>query len=317
MISFKTLIKTVALFPHKLWGNAWVVLLYTATIWGCNAVAAKLATSQISPMCLVFLRWVVVCSILGVFIRKSISQHSTKLVCSWKKLLWMGFSGFTGFSALFYLAAYKTTAVNITLLQSSMPPMVMLGAIVVFKEKVTGFRILGMIMALSGMFVIATHGSFDKLLSFDFNIGDIAIILACLLYAAYTLALRSRPLIPSLVFFFGMSISALLSSLLLAVGEILAGYAYWPTMKGWGILLFVAFGPSLTAQLAYMRGVELIGPSRASLFPSLVPAFGSLFSIIILGEHFESYHAIALVLGLGGLYLAESKLRVLNSLKAI
>ena len=40
----------------KVWGNPWIVLLYTASVWGCNAVAEKLAVSQISPMCLVFFK---------------------------------------------------------------------------------------------------------------------------------------------------------------------------------------------------------------------------------------------------------------------
>ncbi len=309
------MLKILKSFPHKIWGNAWIVLLYTASIWGCNAVAAKLATNQISPMCLVFLRWVIVCSILGFFLKKAINSNAHTLLASWKKLLWMGFAGFTGFSALFYLAAYKTTAVNITLLQSSMPPLVMLGAILFFKEKVTLIRVLGMSLALGGMFVIATRGNLAELLQLNFNIGDVAIILACLLYAAYTLSLRSRPLVPSLVFFFGMSISALISSLPLAIGEVVADYAYWPSTEGLLILIFVAFGPSLTAQLAYMRGVELIGPARASLFPSLVPAFGALFSILILGENFEGYHLCALILGVGGVYIAEAKFGKVNTLK--
>lgn len=302
------MIKTIKSLSLKVWGNPWIVLLYTASIWGCNAVAAKLAVNQISPMCLVFLRWVLVCSILGFFIKKSISLNLPVLFSSWKKLLWMGFAGFTGFSALFYLAAYKTTAVNITLLQSSMPPLVMLGAIVFFKEKVSIVRVVGMVLALIGMFVIATQGEIERLVQLNFNAGDSAIILACILYAAYTLSLRNRPLLPSIVFFFGMSISALISSLPLAVGEILTGHAYWPSLQGFYILLFVTLGPTLTAQLAYMRGVALIGPARASLFPSLVPAFGALFSIVILGENFEGYHLGALILGVGGIFIAESKL---------
>ena len=56
-----------------------------------------------------------------------------------------------------------------------------------------------------------------------------------------------------------MSISALISSLPLAAGEILTGYTYWPSIQGFYILLFVTLGPTLTAQLAYMRGVVLIG----------------------------------------------------------
>lgn len=284
-------------------------MLYTAVIWGCNAVAARMATGEISPMCLVFLRWLIVCSILGWIIRRQVMKDAHVLLASWKRLLGMGFAGFTGFSALFYLAAYKTTAVNITILQSSMPPLVMLGAWVFFKERVTGMRLIGMLMALSGIIVIATRGDMDTLTSMAFNLGDLAIVLACVLYAVYTLSLRNRPAVPSLVFFFGMSISALLSSLPLAAVEIATGHAYWPSITGFAILLFVAFGPSLTAQLAYMRGVELIGPGRASLFPSLVPAFGALFAVIILGESFAPYHALALLLGLGGVYLSEVKSR--------
>jgi len=301
------MMKRLGALPGLIWSQGWLVLLYTATVWGCNAVAAKMATGEISPMCLVFLRWLIVCSILGWMIRIQILKHIDVLLVSWKRLMAMGFAGFTGFSALFYLAAYKTTAVNITILQSSMPPLVLLGAWLFFKERVSGLRFIGMVMALSGMVVIATQGRLDTLMTMSFNAGDLAIVLACMLYAAYTLSLRNRPALPSLVFFFGMSISALVSSLPLAIVEVASGHAYWPSMTGFLILLFVAFGPSLTAQLAYMRGVELLGPGRASLYPSLVPALGALFAVVILGEPFAFYHGMALMLGLGGIYLSEIK----------
>lgn len=309
------MIRLFTALSRYIWSQGWLVLLYTAIIWGCNAVAARMATGEISPMCLVFLRWLIVCSIMGWMLRREISKDAHVLLASWKRLLGMGFAGFTGFSALFYLAAYKTTAVNITILQSSMPPMVMLGGWLFFKERVTGLRFVGMVMALSGMAVVATRGDIETLTAMTFNAGDIAIVLACMLYAIYTLSLRNRPKVPSLVFFFGMSISALLSSLPLAAGEIALGHAYWPSLKGFVLLLFVAFGPSLTAQLAYMRGVELIGPGRASLFPSLVPAFGALFAVVILGESFAPFHALALTLGLGGVYLSEIRARPMGLLK--
>lgn len=54
-----------------------------------------------------------------------------------------------------------------------------------------------------------------------------------------------------------------------------------------------------------MRGVALIGPGRAGLFANLVPVFGSVLAFFLLGEGFHVHHAIALVLGLGGIWLAE------------
>jgi len=291
--------------PRRIWNQGWLVLMYTATIWGCNAVAARLAVGEISPMCLVFLRWLIVCSILGWLMRRQILEYRMSLLTHWKRLVAMGVAGFTGFSALFYLAAYETTALNITLLQSAMPPMVILGAWLLFSERITYIRSVGMSMALTGVAVVATEGHLSRISGMSFNIGDMAMLAACALYAAYTLALRARPALPFLVMFFGMSVAALATSLPLALGEIAWGKAYWPSLTGWLVLLFVAFGPSLTAQLAYMRGVELLGPGRASLFPSLVPALGAFFAVLFLDEHFAPYHAVALGLGLGGVYLSE------------
>ncbi|MCB5190913.1 DMT family transporter [Methylobacillus arboreus] len=297
---------------RKLWHSPILLLLYTASIWGCNAVAAKLATGNISPMSLVLLRWLIVCAVLAFFLQQPIRREWPLLRANWRRFLWLGFAGFTGFSALFYLAAYKTTAVNITLLQTSMPPFIMLGAWLFFKEQISSASVAGMIMALCGMVLIASQGRLETLAGLSFNLGDIAIILACLLYAAYTLSIRKRPVMPALVFFFGMSIGGLVTALPLLLAEAMAGYTYWPNATGWWILLFVTFGPTLTAQLAYMRGVELIGPSRASLFPCLVPALGALFAVLILGEPFLFHHGLALVLGLGGVYLAEVRVKLLK-----
>jgi drug/metabolite transporter (DMT)-like permease len=51
--------------------------------------------------------------------------------------------------------------------------------------------------------------------------------------------------------------------------------------------------------------VSLIGSNRAGLFINLVPIFGTLLAIIFLGEAFYFYHAIAIVLVLGGIWIAE------------
>jgi drug/metabolite transporter (DMT)-like permease len=51
--------------------------------------------------------------------------------------------------------------------------------------------------------------------------------------------------------------------------------------------------------------VELIGANRAGLFINLVPIFGTLLSIVILGEDIHLYHALAMIMVLGGIWLAE------------
>ena len=59
------------------------------------------------------------------------------------------------------------------------------------------------------------------------------------------------------------------------------------------------------SQIFYMRGVELIGPGRAGVFVNLVPAFGALMAVVLLGEPFAAYHVVALALVVGGIAIAQ------------
>ena len=130
-------------------------------------------------------------------------------------------------------------------------------------------------------------------------------MIACTSYAVYTIALRDRPRVSGFVFFSVLAGAALLISLPLLVYEVAAGLVVWPDALGWAVLLYVALLPSLLSQIFFMRSVELIGPNRAGLFVNLVPVFGAILGVALLGEPFRAYHAIALFLVLGGIWLAE------------
>ena len=54
-----------------------------------------------------------------------------------------------------------------------------------------------------------------------------------------------------------------------------------------------------------LDGVELIGANRASLFINLIPLFGALGAVLILGEQLQPFHMIAGALVIAGIVLAE------------
>ena len=289
--------------------RAWLLMIATTMLWGGNGVASRLAVGRITPMSLVFIRWLAVCLMLGFALYPQIRAHRAELYAHrWRILLMSGF-GFTGFTVLFYLAAYYTTAVNITLLQSSIPPMVLLLSIVLVGIRPTAMQLVGMAVTLIGVALIATHGEPLKILQTKFNYGDVLVLIACVFYAGYTFSLRSRPAVPQLVFFSALAFAALLTSFPFMVAEVATGNFHWPTPSGVLVLLFVALGPSLASQLFYMRAVALIGPNRAGLFSNLTPIFGALFAVLILGEEFHVYHALALAFALTGIWLAEQRAR--------
>ncbi|CAN7214147.1 DMT family transporter [Phenylobacterium sp. LjRoot219] len=287
----------------------YLLLVLTTLAWGGNAVASRLAVGEISPMLLTAGRWSLVLAIVGVLGRDAIARNAARMRAQWRPILAMGVCGFTAFNALFYVAGHLTSAVNISILQGSIPILVMLGALALHQTPVKAGQVLGMLITLAGVLTVASHGDLAGLARLRFNPGDLLMLVACVLYAGYTLGLRGREGVSTLWFFAGLAAAAFASSLPLAFAELALGQAEAPTGRGWAILLYVALAPSFVAQLFYMRAVQLIGPARAGLFVNLVPVFGALLAVLLIGEPFRPHHAAALGLVLLGIALAETSAR--------
>jgi drug/metabolite transporter (DMT)-like permease len=294
---------------RRLYRRPYLLLTLTMLAWGGNAVAGRLAVGEVSPMVLTAGRWALVLAALALTTGRQIRDGLPQLRAQWRATLAMGTAGFTGFNALFYVAAHHTSAVNIAILQGSIPVLVLLGGLILHSTTIRPGQALGVAVTLAGVALVASHGDLVGLARLQFNLGDLMMLVACALYAGYTLALRGRPGASSLAFFAGLAAAAFVSSLPLVAAEIGLGEAQWPTARGWAILAYLALLPSFLAQLFYMRGVELIGPGRAGLFINLVPVFGALLAVAILHEPFGVHHALALLLVLAGILIAERSAR--------
>ena len=73
------------------------------------------------------------------------------------------------------------------------------------------------------------------------------------------------------------------------------------------ILSVIIIFPSLLAQILFMKGVKIVGPSLSGLYTNLVPLFTSVLAIIVLDENFHIYHLISLVIIFLGIYIFERK----------
>ncbi|MCO4055511.1 MAG: DMT family transporter [Bosea sp.] len=290
---------------RRAWASPYLLLALTTLLWGGNAIASRIAIDNVSPMALTSLRWVGVALIFPVMFRKELVAHWPTIRANAPKLVWMGFIGFTLFNALMYLAGHSTTAINMGIIQGAIPVMVMAGAFALHGARLTPLQIVGVLVTMLGVALTAARGDLAALSTLAVAQGDILMITACAFYAGYTLALRRRPQLPALVFFTCLAIVACIGSLALLGWEIAAGQVLWPNAKGWLLVLYVTVGPSIASQLMFMRGVELIGPSRAGLFVNLVPIWAAILAVVLIAEPFAAYHAVALALVLGGIWLAE------------
>ena len=73
------------------------------------------------------------------------------------------------------------------------------------------------------------------------------------------------------------------------------------------ILFYVVIFPALIAYYCWQKGVEIVGPNRATMFIQLMPLLSALLAIIIFQEKFEFYHFIGALFILSGIYLSNRR----------
>jgi drug/metabolite transporter (DMT)-like permease len=286
--------------------RAYLYLLLTMFLWAGNSVAGKLAVGHISPMILVTLRWVLAFGVLGAIGWKQFLADWPRVRRRLLLLFLLGTCGFTFFNALFYTALIHTTAINVSIEQAGMPMLVILINFLLFRLRATWLQLVGAVVTIAGVAITACHGDPRQLLALGLNVGDGMMLIAVVLYSGYTVFLRFKPDIHWKSLMLALSFFSFVTALPFAWWEIGTGRAIYPDLTGWTIAFYVALFPSAIAQILYIRGNELIGSNRASLFINLVPIFGTLLAVVLVGEKFQSYHALAMVLVLGGIWLAEN-----------
>jgi len=281
-------------------------LLFLATLgWGSNTIASRLAVGEVSPMLLIFFRWgFVVVILLSLYWRRMIDEWPI-IRPRLKWLLIMGGCGLSLFNAFFYIAAHSTTAVNLGIIQSTMPGMILLGSFMFFGDRINRLQFSGLLLTLLGVGVIVTKGSLEQLMQLTFNHGDLLMIFACSFYAMYTVGLKSRPKISGMVMLAYFSVAAFLMTIPLMIFESFIYGTVMPGVKGFAIVFYIAIVPSFLSQIFFMRGVDLIGPGSAGLYANLVPIFSAIMAVLLLSEEFALFHLAAMLLVFGGIGLFE------------
>jgi drug/metabolite transporter (DMT)-like permease len=172
-------------------------------------------------------------------------------------------------------------------------------------EQPTRRVVAGLAVALVGVVVVADPvGSVGS----ERLIGDALFVGAAASWAVYTLAGRHATAR------FG-SVSANVyatacGSLLLLPVTFFAGG--WSPLgrapaQAWASIAYLSVLGTVVGFVAFYEGVRLIGSARASSFALLVPIFGVLSSVLVLGERLRTNLAVGGAIVLVGLWLAESR----------
>lgn len=286
--------------------NGILLAVITTLLWGGNAVAGKFAIGNVSPLLLTLFRWMIAAALLAFFGWRHLREDGPTIRKHLGFLFIAGAFGFAGFNGLLYTSLKYTSAINVTILQSAMPMFIFALNFLLFGLHMHWAHAVGYSITLVGVLLVAAQGDFTNLAEMSFNKGDLIMLIAVVVYSAYSVSLRAKPNLHWMSFLTVLVVAACITSIPMAVAEYWMGESIAPTnVTGWSVIAFTALFPSIISQAAWIRCNELLGGNTASLFLNLVPIFGALLSVILLGETFYSYHAIALSMVIGGIVIAQ------------
>jgi drug/metabolite transporter (DMT)-like permease len=291
-----------------LFDQPYVLLSLTSLFWAGNTVLGRFIAGHVPPITLAFIRWGGACVLLLPFAAPHIRRDWPVIRNHVGLMTVLALTGFTAYNTMAYIGLQYTSAINGLLLQSTAPLFIALWAFMLFGERVTPRQAGGVLVSLTGVVVILCRGSLDVLFAIAFNRGDIWFLVALVIYAYYTAALRGRPRMHPLSFLaVAMGWGAVLLTPFVAWEIAWSGRTPVFDAETFATFAYVCIFPSLLGYLFLHRGIELIGANRAAPFVHLVPVFGSVLAIVLLGEPLQLYQAIGYALVFAGITVATRK----------
>jgi drug/metabolite transporter (DMT)-like permease len=283
-----------------------LLLSGAALLWAGNFVLGRAMRGHIPPIGLAFWRWALALAVLLLLFGRRLAAQRTPLLARWKLVVLLGILGVGNFNLFVYLGLQQTTATNALLLNAAAPAFIVVLSFLSGLGRPTGRLLLGVALSLLGVAAILSQGRASTLLELRLNPGDLWVLAAVLSWSLYTVLLSRRPS--------GVEPMVLLTALVLVGTAWIAPFYAWEIARGLrvtfdlvtaGSVLYVGVFASLVAYASWNAGVAQAGASRAGVFLNLMPAFGTLLAVALLGEPFRLFQAVGIGLIVAGVTLGQ------------
>ncbi len=290
----------------KFLDNGYVLMVVTAALWSANSTIGRGVHDEVPPIGLAFWRFVVALPIFAALAWPHLHRDIRVAIRHWPTIVALSVLSISTYNAFIYIGLNHTTAINMVLINTVRPAIIVLMSLVFFHEPVSRTQALGLALGVLGTGVLLFRGDIEAALNLELNVGDLWILAATVSWAIYTVFLHKRPPDMHSASFLAIAtaigVTALLPFYLWEARFVEAVPLTQTTL--WSVAYLAIFA-SVMAYLAYNRVVDLLGANRAGVVSYLIPAFGVALAIAFLGETIHPFHVVGIALLLGGTYLGS------------
>ena len=206
----------------------------------------------------------------------------------------------------FFKGLALTSPVNAAIIMTSSPIIVLLAALLMGREKLTGVKTLGVLLGAIGTYLLVTKdgASFEN----QHFVGDLLILVNASSYALFLVL--AKPLMAKYhpitvikwVFFMGSFIVVPV-----ALGEFLATDWQSFTQGAWGALVYVVIGTTFLNFLLNGWALRHVEASVVSVYVYLQPLLATLIAVLLFAAPLDWHVLIFGVLIMSGVFLTGRK----------
>jgi drug/metabolite transporter (DMT)-like permease len=290
----------------------YLYLLITMALFGSAFTSSKVVVGQIPHDVAAALRFGGGAVIL-VFVL-CLRPGSTGF--SWRDLSRAGAVGLIGvfaYNFIFFWALSLAPAIDGSIIVPVLSPVLTtLAFLATGRQAASAVRVAGLVLGIAGAVVFfvgiggAGHGLTGSRL-----VGDLIYLFAAGSWAAYSIASKKvlSGMEPLRATTYATGVGALALVLVAIPSMSHTNWSSVPTMT-WANVVFLAIGPTAVAYLFYYRGLRSVSPVTATISMFVVPVFGTICSVLFLGESFTVLQTIGALITLVGAVLAVAQGRL-------
>ena len=259
--------------------------IFAVIIWGASFIATKVVLRDISPVTIVWIRFLMGVVILGfaVVVRRQflLLQRS-----EWLYFAILGFLGITFHQWLQSNALQTSEASTTAWIVSTTPVFMALLGWIVLKEKLGWVKIAGILLAFVGVLLVVYDGDLSAISIRSFGKpGDILVLISAINWTVFSVLSRGglKRYPATLMMFYVMFIGWLFTSVLFFATQNVSEIGNLTT-NGWLGITFLGVFCSGLAYIAWYDALQALTTAQTGVFLYIEPLVAVVVAFLILGE---------------------------------
>jgi drug/metabolite transporter (DMT)-like permease len=282
-----------------------VRLTLIVLLWGSAFPLIKIALSEVPPVTLGFLRFLVATPILTLYACvKDAKGFRALFRNNVLALILMGLTGVMGYHVFQNIGIQHTSATNSSIIISSNPIILAVLSILFLREKVNATQALGIVIGFAGVVTIILTEGRGLPIGTSGLVGDLLSLGGSVSWAVYSifgkrLSTRVNPTALT-------AASTIFGTIFLIPPTLLLEKPHLPTTSAvWLAIVTLSLGASCLAYVLWNQVLSEEEASRVGAFLFLMPVVTTALSVALLSEPLTLFIVAGMGLVLSGVFITE------------